>query len=190
MFTGYNSPMQPMTVHAWTMSIDIWLGILWCVMLKCFSKKEFKSAMYAVMLMAVIIRTVLILCKFDTMLLTLNPITQMNGFAIGSLLAIILEEREKGTSTRLLAVGGIIGILGSAASFIYLIIPNGIGFIEAYRMLEDKSYYLTNPISGNLILYVSLIFAFMIYLMCKYDKRRRGIVCGGEICTLPHLYRK
>ena len=91
-----------------------------------------------------------------------------------------MEESEKGKSTRLLAVGGIIGILGSAASFIYLIITNGVGFIEACRMLEDKSYYLTNPISGNLILYVSLIFACIIYLMCKYDKRRRGIACGGR----------
>ena len=116
----------------------------------------------------------------------------MDCFAIGSLLAIILEESEKGKSTRLLAVGGIIGILGSAASFIYLIITNGVGFIEACRMLEDKSYYLTNSISGNLILYVSLIFACIMYNIFNVQIRQKKTwnSMRGAICTLPRLNRK
>ena len=59
MFTGYSSPMQPMTAHTWTLSIEIWGGLLLLLALKYFTKNQFKTAMYIMLVLGITYRTIL-----------------------------------------------------------------------------------------------------------------------------------
>ena len=44
MITGYHSAMQPITAHTWTLSIEVWSGLVWLLLLKGLSKVRFKNA--------------------------------------------------------------------------------------------------------------------------------------------------
>lgn len=54
MMTGYSSPMQPMTAHTWTLSIEVWTGLVWLLLLRYLTKKQFNYAMYGMLLLGIL----------------------------------------------------------------------------------------------------------------------------------------
>ena len=62
MITGYKSPMQPMTAHTWTLSIEVWVGLILTVLLKVLKKERFKTTMYAMLGIGVAYRIIAIVC--------------------------------------------------------------------------------------------------------------------------------
>ena len=166
--TGYVSPMQPMTGHLWTMTIEVWVGFVWLILLKILPRKNLKRAMYLCLAGSIVIRTVSILMGCDTLVLTLNPVSHLDAFALGSILAVELAE-ENTHKSRMPAVCGVLGLIGLLASVAFLAFANHVDVLTAYTMLDDKACYLTNPVSGNIYLYLALIFCWLVAYLYKKD---------------------
>ena len=162
MVTRYTSSMQPLTAHLWTMSIEVWMGFLWLVLLKVLPKPAWRKAMYACLACSVALRTWLIFIGYDTLVLSLSPLSHMDAFAVGSLLAIQLEEDSQKKVLTTSWIAGVLGVLGIVASWLCLMKAHNLSLLNAYRSLNNSDRYLANLVAGNLYLYFALVFYWLI----------------------------
>lgn len=82
--TQYISPMQPLTAHTWTISIEIWMGIIWLMLLsKLRSKEKIRVACFLFIIGAVMVRSFLIWLEFGELFITLFPLSHADAFGIG-----------------------------------------------------------------------------------------------------------
>ena len=147
MITGYKSAMQPMTAHTWTLSIEVWGGLVWLLLLRWLSKEQFKSTMFAMLGVGIFYRTVTVLAGADVWVISLCPLAHFDAFACGSLLVISARENK---ANRKVGILSIIGIAGIAACIGYIGRSNGINFIEAYELLSSSKNYLNHWFTANI----------------------------------------
>ena len=152
MITGYHSPMQWMTAHTWTLSIEVINGLVWLILLKLCSKKSFCKAMVVAIILAIAYRVVTISYIGDVYITSICPIAHMDAFALGSLLAVSCNENTvKKTSLHGCALLGISGIF---ISVIYLAGSNHLSLLDGYKLLSSSKNYLTNVLTGNIYIYI------------------------------------
>lgn len=183
MITSYSSSMQVMTAHTWTLSIEIWTGLLWLILLKYLNKKVFIRAMYILLFLGVIYRIITILLRLDVYIVSLCPIAHFDAFACGSLLAISVRRGNK-NSTKL-AVVGAIGVVGILFCILYIQINNNSSFLSAYSLLSSSRNYLNNCITGNIYFFISLLSASIIGMLV-YHKEHNSMIYK----SLLHLGNK
>jgi len=163
MFTGYTSPMQGMTSHTWTLSIEVWTGLLWLVMLKKLSKKQFRAAMWIAWGAAAIYRIVTLVTGCNIYVMSIFPLAQFDGFACGSLLAIDIKEKRLNIRRAFAALS--IGLLGLISTIVDLGKIYEISFIEAYKLLSFSRNYLINIFTAQIYAWISILSAGMIALI-------------------------
>jgi peptidoglycan/LPS O-acetylase OafA/YrhL len=115
MITGYQSAMQPMTAHTWTLSIEVWGGLLWLLLLKYLSKNSFKNAMFGLLIVGILYRVATIMCGADVWVVSLCPVAHFDAFASGSLVAIAFKEKKVDGKISILGLVGFAGIVGCIA---------------------------------------------------------------------------
>ena len=169
MITGYKSAMQPMTAHTWTLSIEVWSGLIWLLLLKCLSKDCFKRAMIGALFLGMIYRAVTIICGANVWIVSLCPLAHFDAFACGSLLAIGVREEKVDNKVGILGLLGFIGIVGC---IIWIRNSNGISFVSAYRLLSSSENYLNNWFTGSIYLFISLLTTGIIGLAYIRDENR------------------
>lgn len=82
--TGYISPMQPLTAHTWTISIEVWMGIIWLILISKFrSRKKIKMVCFISIIVAVVVRTLSILSGLGALFITLFPLSHADAFGLG-----------------------------------------------------------------------------------------------------------
>lgn len=168
MITGYKSPMQPMTAHTWTLSIEVWVGLIMLILLKALAKERFKPAMYIMLAGGISYRLITIICGGNVWVVSLCPIAHMDAFACGALLAIGMREEKVGKQIGLLSVVGTVGII---ICILVMADRNNIGFIEGYELLSSSENYLNNWFTGNIYLFISLFTVGIVGLLCLHDEK-------------------
>ena len=171
MLTGYHSAMQPMTAHTWTLSIEVWGGLVWLLLLKYLPKARFKAAMYGLLLLGIIYRILTIHCGASVWIVSLCPLAHFDAFACGSLLAIGFREGKAG---RNVCVSGIIGVSGILACIAWMGHLYHISCLEAYQLLSSSKNYLNNWFTGNIYLFISMLAAGIVGLLYLKDERSSG----------------
>lgn len=166
MMTGYSSPMQPMTAHTWTLSIEVWTGLVWLLLLRYLTKKQFNYAMYGMLLLGILYRTVTIILGCNVYVVSLCPIAHFDAFAAGSLLAIGCRNEKLNIRIGALCVPGCVGIVACIYS---ISINKGISFWKGYQSLSASSNYLNNWFTGNIYLYITLLIAGIVGLLYLWD---------------------
>ena len=169
MVTDYSSPMQSMTAHTWTLSIEVWVGLLWLVFLRYLSKKQFKFAMYIVIIVAVIYRTMAIYIGFNAWLISLCPVAHMDAFAFGALLSI--EMNKEKVNLRNIVFQGAVGIICCTLCISTVATMNNISWIDAYQLFSSSKNYLNNWFTGNVYMFISMISCLLISLLYLWDDR-------------------
>lgn len=170
MITGYRSAMQPITAHTWTLGIEVWLGLLWLYLIRLQKKRTFKITMYVMIFIAFTYRTIAVVNAVDVYYISLNPISHMDAFAIGALLAIALKEgKEEKRYIRLFWGLCILGVIGIIISIVVLGSYNDISLVEAYRLLGTPRRYFVNVVSGNIYFYIQLVTAGIVGMMCLWN---------------------
>lgn len=152
--SGYKSPMQPMTAHTWTMSIEVFLGLIWLVLFKFLSKKQFKYAMYIALICGIIYRTTGTALNASVYTISLCPVAHVDAFACGSLLAASICEKT--TSKKALHIIGMTGLIGIIGCVFYIANSNGVSIIQGYKMLSSSQSYLTSCFTCNIYLFITL----------------------------------
>lgn len=157
MITGYKSALVQFTAHTWTLSIEVYLFVVWLLAFKLFktarSKKIFNVGC---IVCAIAWRTVITVTIGDPMITSLCPVAHMDAFAIGTLMAL----SEKGQSKNLkqlnwiYALCGLGIVVGSVGITAYL---NGISFGGAYKLYQSSDNYLNSALTCNVYLGFSLL---------------------------------
>lgn len=169
MITGYSSSMQPMTAHTWTLSIEVWTGLVWLLLLRHLNQKQFKYSMYGMLLIGIIYRTLTIIFGCDVYVVSLCPIAHFDAFACGSLLAIKSRSEKLNRKIGMMCIPGLAGI----AVIVYVIAVNsGISLWQGYLLLSSSKNYLNNWFTGNIYLFISLLIAGLVGLLYLHDSER------------------
>ncbi len=171
MITDYQSAMQPMTAHTWTLSIEVWCGLFWLLLLKGLSKTHFKKTMYVFLLIGIVYRVTTIVCGADVWSVSLCPLAHLDAFACGSSLAI--RVKEKRTDKRI----GFLGLIGLAGIIVCVYLmsrANGISLVDAYRLLSLSKNYLNHWFTGNIYLFISLLTTGLVGLLYIHDENQLG----------------
>lgn len=168
MITGYKSPMQPMTAHTWTLSIEVWSELIMLILLKILTKKRFQIAMYVMFGIGISYRLIMIICGANAWVVSLCPLAHFDAFACGALLAIGMKEKKVTKQIGLLSVLGIVSIIICILS---MADRNGIGFIEGYKLLSSSKNYLNGWFTGNIYLFISLLTYGLVGLLCLHDEK-------------------
>lgn len=169
MITGYKSPMQPMTAHTWTLSIEVWCGIVWLFLLKLLSKRQFKIAMYVMLAVGIGFRLLTIIAGAGVYVISLCPIAHFDAFACGSLLAIRVQSKR---INKRVGIASVVGIGGMIACIISMSIRNGLGIVEGYKLLSSSSHYLDNWFTGCIYLFISLFTVGLVGLLYLHDEKQ------------------
>lgn len=171
--TNYVSPMQPITAHTWTITIEIWLGTLWLILLLS-NRSRVKKICYIAIFSAIMIRTLGIWLNCGPIFITLFPLAHADSFGIGGLLAVKSLEENKPGGGYFAAAMGSIGLLGIIASMLKIANNNGINIMSAYYLFSSSSNYLNNVISGNIYLFLSML-SFTILSVIIFNKNQIGL---------------
>lgn len=155
MITEYHSPMQWMTAHTWTLSIEVINGLVWLILLKYCSKESFCKAMVGAIILAIGYRIVTISFIGDVYITSLCPIAHMDAFGLGSLLAVSCNKNVVKKNSLYACV--LLGISGIFISIIYLARSNHLSLLDGYKLLSSSKNYLTNALTGNIYLFISLL---------------------------------
>lgn len=164
--TNYKSPMQPITAHTWTLSIEVWIGLLWLFFLKLLSKENFKKLAMGMLLFGVVFRTSAIMTGFSALSVSLCPLAHVDAFACGSMLAICSRKNKIGKELSILCILGILGII---VCITIMADKNQISYIAAYKLLSSSKNYLDGWFTTNIYLFISLLSTGVLGVLYHYD---------------------
>lgn len=157
MFTGYKSALVRFTAHTWTLSIEVYLFVVWLLAFKLlktvYSRQIFNAAS---IVGAVAWRTITVVAIGDPMITSLCPVAHMDAFGIGSLMALSEKEQSKkgGPLNWILGLCGLGIVAGSVGTTAYL---NGISLGAAYNLYNSSDNYLNSVLTCNVYLGFSLL---------------------------------
>lgn len=163
MIKGYNSDMAVLTAHTWTLSIEVYLFVIWLIAFRCLrNRKQWVSFNFLVAILAIVWRVVTVIWIADPMITSLCPIAHMDAFALGSLIALrendgAFPKRKVVQYSCLLA-----GLAVIAFCISYTALSNSCSLLDAYRLYKTSSGYLNNPYTCNVYLGFSLITAGLV----------------------------
>lgn len=181
MITGYISPMQPMTAHTWTLSIEIWGGVAILILLKVLSPKSFKFTMYIMLALAIGYRVITIICGANVWIISLCPVAHFDAFACGALLAIEMREKKVVIHIERAMAVTVIGIAGIIACILVMANRNNVGFMEGYMLTSVPQNYLDNWFTGNLYLFISLFTVGLVWFLCLHDEKDNKTNKNGKV---------
>lgn len=168
MITGYKSAMQPLTAHTWTLSIEVWSGLVWLFLLNYLNHKQFKYCMYGMIAIGILYRTLTIILGCDKYVVSLCPLAHFDAFACGSLLAIGCRCEKINRKIGIMCVLGVVGIVTIIYDIAYY---NNITFLNGYLLLSSSKNYLNNWFTGNIYLFLSLTITGLVGLLYLHDSK-------------------
>ncbi len=190
MITGYQSPLIPFTAHTWTLSIEVYLFVVWLFAFKFLKTNRSRLIFNLVsILCAVAWRILTTILIGDPMITSLCPIAHMDAFALGSLMSLFEAGKEKVTRPLSLTLGvcGLAIIVCSICITAYL---NKISFGGAYTLYKSSENYLNNALTCNVYLGFSLLTVGLVQFskLFKADgKLAKGFVVLGNYTYTGYL---
>ncbi len=156
MVTGYKSALVQLTAHTWTLSIEVYLFVVWLLVFKLLKTVRARKVFNVVSVVcAVTYRTITTVEIGDPMITSLCPVAHMDAFAIGSFIALLEKEQNKKIKQlnwvfTLLGLGIVVVSVGITS---YL---NGVSLAGAYNLYKSSANYLNSALTCNVYLGFSL----------------------------------
>lgn len=156
---GYIAYVNDYTAHTWTLSIEIYLFLIWVIAFKLIkgNKNRLVFNLFAI-ISAIGWRVLTVLLLKDALITSVFFIAHMDAFALGSILALL--ELNKTTKKSDLISGTTVALFGVAFIIVCIVITSSIfnvDFISAYKLYSSSDNYLNNAITGNVYLGFSLL---------------------------------
>lgn len=144
--------------HFWYISLDVWLFLVWVVILRIVPRKHIKAAFVISLLIGILWRTLFVLLVPENISIAyMIPIGMLDCWAIGGLVALNLKD--KGENKIAMRTELVLGLIGIVLITLYNAKLNNIDLGEAYLLYRRPSGYMLNPITGNIHLFIALLFA-------------------------------
>lgn len=188
--SGYTSELQSMTAHTWTMCVDVALYLFWLMLMKITKKNTalLVKANLVLIVVAVAFRVICICYKVGATTIMLIPLSHVDAFAIGSILATKEEKLSRGKSI-LFIVAGIFLIILSIGMTAY---THGLSLIDGYKLYNSSDNYMNNWLTCNVILFLTVFFVGLFGLFRAIDveksKTLTVLATFGEYTYTAYLF--
>ena len=170
LFDGVGRSLEGCLGHFWYIGLDIWLFVIWIVLLRFVSKKHLKIAFIVSLCIGLAWRTCFIIFRPDNIALSyVIPIGQLDCWSIGGLIA--LNVKEKGLNSRIMWVDIIIGLVGLISLIVLNSIRKQCDFYTAYKLFSTADGYMDSPIIGNIHLFKGFLAAGLLRYCLDMTKK-------------------
>lgn len=189
MIVGYSSDLQPLTAHTWTLSIEVFLFVIWLVAFKCI-KSNNKRRLFNIVavLIAFVYRIVTVVVTGVPMVTTLCPISHMDAYALGSLLAL-REDDEDIYHQKYKYVFVVLGLIVIMSCVFVTAFCNNCSLTGAYCLYNTASGYMNNPYTCNIYIGFSLLSVGLIALFkdIVINRLMMPVVAVGNVSYSAYL---
>ena len=152
---GWDTPLSSIIGHTWYITLDVYLFILWVLILKVTPKSKWTVASYTGIVFSIIWRVVCNLVFEDNTIAYTIPFGQMDSFCLGSLLAMNMINGKTANKYAIRDIS--LGILGILACFVLAGYSANLGVIETYHYFANSGNYTGDPILVNIYFFAGLL---------------------------------
>ena len=182
LFDGTWNSLEGYLGHFWYLGLDVWLFLLWVVMIRLVPKKQLRLAFVISLIFGIFWRTSFILLKPDTLSIAyVVPVGQLDCWSIGGLVA--LSTNDEGNNKRLTLVDFVVGTIGVVFLIGYNAIQHDCSIGEGYQLFHSASGYMKNPITGNIHFFIALMSAGILRY-CLDTSRKHPILSSVPLVAL------
>lgn len=182
LFGGAGYSLDFMLGHFWYIGLDVWLFLLWVLILRLVPGKHLSKAFAISICIGVLWRTLFVIFRPDNPAISyMIPLGQLDCWSIGGMLALNMREKGKNNSICLTEI--IIGIAGIIALLICNAALNGCSLREGYQLFHSAQGYMLNPITGNIHLFFAVLTAG-IMRYCLDTSRRHPVLSAAPLVAL------
>ena len=168
--------------HFWYISLDVWLFLIWVVILRYVPKKHLKTAFTISLLVGILWRTLFIIYMPENISIAyMIPIGMMDSWALGGLVALNVEE--KGANSKLMWAEIIVGVFGVVLLTLYNSALHKCSVGESYQLYKTSSGYMQNPLTGQTYFFVALFFVGLLRY-CTDARIKHPVLSAAPLVAL------
>ena len=165
---GWDTPLSGILGHTWYITLDVYLFILWTIILKFTPKSKWLTISHLGVVFSVLWRIVCNLVFEDRTISYTIPFGQMDSYCIGSILALNVIRGK--TNVKYSIYDITIGLVGIIAMFWYSGHAFDLNAIESYQFFGESSNYTGSPLLVNIYLFVGFLSAGLLRLCLNIQK--------------------
>lgn len=168
--------------HFWYISLDVWLFLLWVILLRFVPRKHLKTAFVISLLIGIFWRTFFIIYVPENISIAyMIPVGMLDSWALGGLVA--LNMQEKGENKKVMWMELAIGLLGIVLLTLYNASLHKCGFGESYQLYSTAKGYMHNPLTGNTYFFIALLSAGLLRY-CTDTNFKHPFFSAGPLVVL------
>ena len=179
---GWDTPLSSILGHTWYITLDVYLFILWVLVLKFTPKDKWLFISYLGIVLSIVWRVACNLLSEDYTLSYTIPFGQLDSYCIGSIVALNLISGKESSKYALFDI--FIGITGIAACMFYVGHLHKYDALQSFQYFATSSNYAGHPILVNIYLFVGILSAGFLRFCLSKDKTsqlsRKWIVTLGN----------
>jgi peptidoglycan/LPS O-acetylase OafA/YrhL len=177
MHTNYQTGLAYLG-HTWYLSLDITLFAIYIYIYTWLRAKSVKTQIctfIALIAVSFVSRQTLISLNSQPFTMALSPLTYLDCFAIGSLIAVC-RNFDRNAQMRVAYVFGILGAALLAVCIYTMASKRGISLYEAYQQFGNTKAYITGRVTSNVALSLALISAAVVIVLINAKRTPSGAV--------------
>lgn len=183
LFSGTDTNLDFALGHFWYIGLDVWLFLLWVVLLRFVPRTNLRNAFVLTLILGVVWRTTVIFLKPENVSLAyVIPIGQLDCWSLGGLLAINVKQKGELDNGRM-KIDLFIGICGIVALMAYNSIHNDYGILKSIEMFRNPHGYMHDIITGNIHFFIALT-AVGILRYCMDNSLRHPLLSSLPLVSL------
>ena len=164
---GWDTPLSSILGHTWYITLDVYLFILWVLVLKFTPKDKWLFISYLGIVLSIVWRVSCNLLSEDYTLSYTIPFGQLDSYCLGSIVALHLIEGKDSSKYALYDI--LIGVLGIAACMCYVGHLHNYNALQSYQYFATSSNYAGHPILVNIYLFIGILSAGFLRLCVSMD---------------------
>lgn len=176
----WGSPLSGILAHTWYITLDVYLFILWILVIKYAQENRLRVICYAGIVTAVAWRVMCNLLFDDKAISYTIPIGQLDSYCIGALIALNKTSDFKSKFHATINIGT--GLILIIMCVLFVSYTRDLNFIQSYQFFAKSSNYTHNPILVNIYLFSAILFAGILQLCLQVGKN--SILCKSWMVTL------
>jgi len=179
LFDGTWNSLEGCLGHFWYLGLDVWLFLLWVVIIRLVPKKYLRLAFVISLILGLLWRTSFIMLHPNKLSIAyVVPVGQLDCWSIGGLVA--LNTNGEGDNKHLTLIDFVVGMTGVVFLIGYNAIQHDCSIGEGYQLFHSASGYMKNPITGNIHFFIALMSAGILRY-CLDTSRKHPILSSAPL---------
>lgn len=171
-FDSATYSLDPFIGHFWYIGLDVWLFLIWVLLLRLVPNKHLRKAFVISVVVGVLWRTLFVIIKPDNPSIAyMIPTGQLDSWAIGGLVALNAQNKEN--DVRVVWAEIAVGFIGIIGLTLYNAHYSNCSVLDSYQLWHSSRGYMLNPITGNIHLFVAILTAGVLRYCINTERKYR-----------------